>query len=246
MTEASLLLLTKQWVPVGYRESQSSHAARRFATAASVASPERAPSRRSGWSSHRATSPGPPSISQHPCGSMFRVIATALAVASITPDRYRSATRKQLEGGRPNRDPARRPGLAGLGDRDPTELAMHIHTHASHQRSPFVDVDFGELAGERDNCGSVLSAHPDTRGGGHLQTAGAQPVEPPACPRLRSPQLPIPGHQPSLRPGPRSASCARIFIPHTTGNDGSGRGERKSAPACRRRLKTDPPPPVEC
>lgn len=54
-------------------------------------------------------------------------------------------------------------------------------------------MDIGELAGERDNYGSVLSAHPDTRGGGHLQTAGAQPIEPPACPTTALSTAPDPG-----------------------------------------------------
>ena len=68
-------------------------------------------------------------------------------------------------------------------------------------------MDVGELAGERDIYGSVLSAHPDTRGGGHLQTAGAQPIETPACPTTALSTAPGTGTrtEPTPAPGQRTA-----------------------------------------
>src|SRR5829696_7598300 len=52
-----------------------------------------------------------------------------------------------------------------------------------------------EAAGDRDNYGSVLTAHPDTRGGGQLQTAGSQPIETPACPTSALTRAPARDHQ---------------------------------------------------
>jgi hypothetical protein len=74
---------------------------------------------------------------------------------------------------------------------------MHVHPDAAQHH---LLVDVREAAGDRDNYGSVLSAHPDTRGGGQLQTAGSQPIETPACPATLSPEPP-PGTRSDATPG---------------------------------------------
>jgi hypothetical protein len=93
---------------------------------------------------------------------------------------------------------------------------MHIHADASHQLPPSFDVDVGELAGERDIYGSVLSAHPDTRGGGHLQTAGAQPIETPACPTTALSTAPGTGTRAEPTPAPGRRTARESSSPYNT------------------------------
>src|SRR5712691_6524328 len=54
-------------------------------------------------------------------------------------------------------------------------------------------LDTGDEAGENDNYGSVLAAHPGSRRGGQLQTTGSQPiVSVTACPTYVLPEAPVP------------------------------------------------------
>ena len=121
---------------------------------------------------------------------------------------------------------------AVLGDRDLTEVAMHVHPDASHQHPPSSTWTSRERAGERDNYGSVLSAHPDTRGGGQLQTAGAQPIETPACPTTAlSHEPPHRDHEPKLRPRPDSEPHAQSSWPYNHDRVHHGRLTRGRIPA---------------
>jgi len=59
----------------------------------------------------------------------------------------------------------------------------------------------------------VLSAHPDTRGGGQLQTAGSQPIETPACPASALTEPP-PGTAGDATPRPGRTSSPASSWPY--------------------------------
>jgi hypothetical protein len=80
--------------------------------------------------------------------------------------------------------------------------------------SRFVD-NVREAAGDRDNYGSVLTAHPDTRGGGQLQTAGSQPIETPASPTSALTEPP-PGTISDATPGPGRPARRASSWPYNT------------------------------
>src|ERR1700730_6350697 len=77
----------------------------------------------------------------------------------------------------------------------------------------------GDEAGENDNYGSVLAAHPGSRRGGQLQTTGSQPiVSVTACPTYVLPEAPVPEQPETLtRPPDTRTPCGDLHAP-TTGN----------------------------
>jgi hypothetical protein len=114
---------------------------------------------------------------------MIRAIASALAVASNTTSSLSTKlwANSSSVAGSVLMHPAERTH-AVLSDRDLAEIAMHIHPDAAHLH-PLISMTIArEAPDENDNYGFVLAAHPDTRGGGQLQIAGAQLIEAPACP----------------------------------------------------------------
>ena len=102
---------------------------------------------------------------------------------------------------------------AALGDRDLTEVTMHIQRDDTHPTSSRLDCT-RRRGGQNDNYGSVLAAHPGSRRGGQLQTAGSQPiVSATACPTSSLPEAPVP-EQPRRYPGPGHNRLHRaIFMP---------------------------------
>jgi hypothetical protein len=71
--------------------------------------------------------------------------------------------------------------------------------------------------GRHDNYGSVRTAHPDSRRGGHLQTAGSQPIMLRGLPNLRLPEAPGIRNTPTLRHSPDdpTAPRAQFHLPTT-------------------------------
>src|SRR4051794_30648277 len=114
-------------------------------------------------------------------GSTIRAIASALAVASIATASLGARLRANSSsaGGVVKIRPATRTSpfsAIAISQKSRCTSIPMLRTITS------LVVDAREAAGDNDNYGSVLSAHPDTRGGGQLQTAGSQPIETPACP----------------------------------------------------------------
>ena len=133
---------------------------------------------------------------------------------------------EELERFGTRRHPPRRAHAASLGDRDLAEVAMHVHPDAAHPTPPHARTTRRRGGGRSDSYGYVLAAHPDTRGGGQLQTAGSQPIQATACPTSAL-QSPRPGPPATLRLGPDGNSAAHLHPPTT-------------ARACTRRSATSP------
>src|SRR6266498_1097382 len=102
--------------------------------------------------------------------------------------------------------------------------------------------------GRHDNYGSVLAAHPDSRRGGHLQTAGSQPIMLRGLPNPRLPEAPGIRNAPTLRQRPDDAETppAQFHLPTT----GTGRIEprlntantRTATTPCQTAPTGSPPP----
>src|ERR1700736_1863597 len=77
-------------------------------------------------------------------------------------------------------------------------------------------LDTGDEAGENDNYGSVLAAHPGSRRGGQLQTTGSQPiVSVTACPTYVLPEAPVPEQPETLtRPPDTRTPCGDLHAPY--------------------------------
>jgi len=125
-------------------------------------------------------------------------LATALAVASNTP---------AVSG--PKLSPSSR-SPSGVVATRPAEPSAPSSTIAISQKSRCTSsptnrilssdhllVTRGDQAGERGSYGFVLSAHPGTRGGGHLHSAGSQPNP------TRRPAQPAISQSPQARDRPR-------------------------------------------
>ena len=117
------------------------------------------------------------------------------------------ALREQLKRRRLGLHPPRQPHLASLRDRDLAEVAMHVQPDEPHRTPPpSLGRRRRRRGGRHDNYGSVLAAHPDSRRGGHLQTAGSQPiVSVDGLPNLRLPEAPGIRNAPTLRHQPDNA-----------------------------------------
>src|SRR6202011_2364013 len=78
-------------------------------------------------------------------------------------------------------------------------------------------LDTGDEAGENDNYGSVLAAHPGSRRGGQLQTTGSQPiVSVTACPTYVLPEAPVPEQPETLtRPPDTRTPSGDLHAPTT-------------------------------
>src|SRR3954464_8811432 len=104
---------------------------------------------------------------------MIRAISHALPVTSNTPVIAAQALREQLDHLRARRDPPRGSHLAPLGDRDLTEVTVHIQPDRSHF-APFADItdDSGELWAN-DTDGSALAAQPGQSQGAATDFSGS-------------------------------------------------------------------------
>src|SRR5262245_35443989 len=101
------------------------------------------------------------------------------------------ALRQQLKRRRLALHPPRQPHLPSFCDRDLAEVAMDIQADEPHRTPPPLSlVNDWRRGGRHDNYGSVRAAHPDSRKGGHLQTAGSQPIMCDGLPNLRPPEAP--------------------------------------------------------
>jgi hypothetical protein len=86
------------------------------------------------------------------------------------------APREQRQRRRLGPHPLRRPHLARLRDRHLTEVAMDVQPNETHRTTSTLGRYRRRRGGRHDNYGSVRTAHPDSRRGGHLQTTGSQPI----------------------------------------------------------------------
>src|ERR1700736_3029293 len=82
-------------------------------------------------------------------------------------------------------------------------------------------LDTGDEAGENDNYGSVLAAHPGSRRGGQLQTTGSQPiVSVTPCPTYVLTEAPVPEQPETLtRPPDTRTPCGDLHAPTTIDAD---------------------------
>src|SRR5262245_21688985 len=116
------------------------------------------------------------------------------------------ALRQQLKRRRLALHPPRQPHLPSFCDRDLAEVAMDIQADEPHRTPPPLSlVNDWRRGGRHDNYGSVRAAHPDSRRGGHLQTAGSQPIMCDGLPYLRLPEAPGIRNTPTLRQRPDDA-----------------------------------------
>jgi hypothetical protein len=112
------------------------------------------------------------------CGSMIRAIANALPVVSSTTSFVSAkARREQLELVRLRLHSPRKPDPTVLGHRDLAEVAMDIQPDKSASPLLLSGRSARDEAGKTTTYGSVLAAHPGSRRGGQLQSAGSQPIE---------------------------------------------------------------------
>src|SRR4029453_19451364 len=98
------------------------------------------------------------------------------------------------------------------------EVAMDVQANEAHRTPPPLSVVPGRRrGGRRDNYGSVRTAHPDSRRGGHLQTAGSQPIMCDGLPNLRLPEAPGIRNAPTLRQRPDDPETppAQFHLPTT-------------------------------
>src|SRR6266508_6152395 len=83
---------------------------------------------------------------------------------------------------------------------------MDVQPDETHRTPPPALARYRRRRGGRhDNYGSVRTAHPDSRRGGHLQTAGSQPIMLRGLPNLRLPEAPGIRNEPTLRQRPDDA-----------------------------------------
>ena len=128
------------------------------------------------------------------------------------------ALRKQQKRLRLGQHPPGQPHLACLRDRHLAEVAMDIQPDETHRTPPPLFAWYRRRRGGRhDNYGSVRAAHPDSRRGGHLQTASSQPIMFDGLPNLRLPEAPGIRNAPTLRQRPDDADTpqAQSHLPTT-------------------------------
>jgi hypothetical protein len=101
--------------------------------------------------------------------------------------------REQLQRLGRGRDPTARSQPPVLDQRDLAEIAMHVEPDKAHAPLLSLPTMSGDRAGDRGSYGYVLSAHPGTRGGGHLHSTGSQLKPTGGLPNRRSPMSPRPG-----------------------------------------------------
>src|SRR6266545_7886944 len=95
---------------------------------------------------------------------------------------------------------------------------MDIKPDETHRTPPLGRYRW-RRGGRHDNYGSVLAAHPDSCRGGHLQTAGSQPIMFDGLPNLRLPEALGIRNAPTLLAVPDSAEtpCAQFNGPIAVG-----------------------------
>src|SRR6266508_206931 len=93
---------------------------------------------------------------------------------------------------------------------------MDIKPDETHRTPPLARYR-RRRGGRHDNYGSVRTAHPDSRRGGHLQTAGSQPIMFDGLPNLRLPEAPGIRNAPTLRQRPDDTETppAQFHLPTT-------------------------------
>ena len=128
------------------------------------------------------------------CGS--RILAIARRVAGRLqhhPVRRPQALREQRKLLGRRGDPSGRARPASVGDRDLTEVAMHVQPdRPAHHQPPSSTTQRGSSAGKNDTYGFALAAHPGKSQGRPVTPAGSRPIRVSACPTAFS-QSPCPG-----------------------------------------------------